>query len=161
VDQEAWDTQEKIDEAKRRLAARMPGWQVPAAYGIALVPDADLATSEVSFPVVNVPVHGLPALVLGLLTGRRHESATYELSPSQLETAIALLAPAEAARMMSHPNLLAWRKIALSWREDPSTRLVVVFIANFSEEVTSPYDEAVRRQIAAGDRTQQIHIDQR
>lgn len=78
--------------------------------GSRCVPQASLGTHVVNFPVVNVPVHGLPALVLGLLTGRRGQSATYELTPNELEAAIALLAPAEAARMMNHPNLLAWRK---------------------------------------------------
>ncbi len=161
MNQEAWDTQEKIDAAKQRLAARMPGWRAPTAYGVALVSQASLETSEVRFPVVNVPVHGLPALVLGLLTGRRDESGTYELSPNELEAAIALLAPAEAARMMTHPNLLAWRKLAAAWREDPSARLFVVFIADLGDAVTSPYDKALRGQIAVGDRTPEIHIDRR
>lgn len=86
---EVWDTQEKIDAAKQRLAERIPGWQTPAVYGVVLVPPASLETSEVIFPVVNVAVHGLPAPVLGLLTGRRHTSGTYELSSSELGAPIA------------------------------------------------------------------------
>jgi hypothetical protein len=41
----------------------MPGWQAPAAYGVTLVPQPSLGTAVVNFPVINVPVHGLPALV--------------------------------------------------------------------------------------------------
>lgn len=95
------------------------------------------------------------------MAGRRGQSATYELTPNELEAAIAMLAPAEAARMMNHPNLLAWRKLASAWREDPAARLFVVFIADFADEVTNPYDQALRRQIAAGDRTPKIQIDRR
>ena len=67
-----------------------------------------------------------------MLAGRRSESGTYELSPSELAGAIALLAPAEAARMFNHPNLLAWRQISADGRRDPSAQAFVVFIADFS-----------------------------
>lgn len=59
------------------------------------------------FPVVNVATHGLPALVLGVVTGRRHETATYELDRSQ-----------------------------------------------FDDPISSPYDQALRDQIAAAERAE-------
>lgn len=124
----------------------MPGWVAPQTYGVTLV-----QSSEVRFPVVNVPVHELPSLVLGLITGHRRGSATYELTPSELEAAITLLAPAEAASMYNHPNLLSWRQIARAWSEDPAARVVAVFIADHTDPVTSPYDAALRHQIHSGE----------
>ena len=156
MSQETWETPEKIAVAMRRFAGRMRGWEAPAAYGVVLVPQSRLGTSAVHFSVVNVPVHGLPAMVMGLLTGRRSEAGTYDLSPSELDGAIALLAPAEAARMFNHPNLFAWRQIAADWRRDPSAQAFVVFIADFSDEVTGPYDEALRHQIQSGERSAEI-----
>lgn len=51
-------------------------------------------------------------------------------------------------------------RLATSTPDDPvSARLCVVFIAAFSDEVTSPYDEALRRWVAAGDRTPEILTD--
>lgn len=61
-----------------------------------------------------------------------------DLSPSELNAAIDLLAPAEAARMFNHPNLLAWRKISADWQRDPLAQAFVVFVADFSDDVTSP-----------------------
>jgi hypothetical protein len=156
VSQETWDTADKIANAMQRFGDRMHGWRAPAAYGVVLVPQSCLGTSSVRFPVVNVPVHGLPAMVMGLITGRRSETGTYDLSPSELNAAIALLAPAEAARMFNHPNLLAWRKIAADWRGAPLAQAFVVFVADFSHDVTSSYDEALRRQIQSGDRSAEI-----
>lgn len=141
----------------QHFASRMSGWQTPAAYGVVLVPQSLLGTSGVHFSVVNVPVHGLPAMVMGLLTGRRAETGTYELSPSELDAAIALLAPAEAARMFNHPNLLAWRQIAADWRRDSSAHVFVVFVSDFSDDTSGPYDEALRRQIRAGERSAEIY----
>lgn len=83
---EEWPDVEAITAAKQRLLERMPGWRTPAAYGVTLVS----SDADVRFPVVNVPVHELPSIVLGLVTGRRTGSGTYELSPSELEAAIAL-----------------------------------------------------------------------
>lgn len=155
--QEAWSTTEEIAAAKARLAARMPGWVRPAAYGLVLVAEADLDGEGVRFPVVNNPVHELPALVLSLLTGRRHETATHELSPSELDAAIALLTPAAAATMYHHPNLESWRVIADAWQRDLSARAFAVFIADLADPPSSPYDAALRRQLAAGERSADVH----
>jgi len=139
----------------------MPGWLRPVAYGLVLVPEAARGTERVSFPVVNQPVHELPALVLGLLTGRRDETATFELSPSKLDAAITLLQPAAAATMFNHPNLGAWRSLAQAWESDRSARTHAVFVADLTHAISSPYDAALRRQIAAGHQSAPIHADQR
>ncbi|WAL69131.1 hypothetical protein ORV05_15635 [Amycolatopsis cynarae] len=155
---EHWDTVEAIMAAKRRLIDRMPGWETPAAYGVTLVPGSSTDPADVHFPVVNVPVHELPSLVLALLTGRRGGSGTYELARSELEAAVALLAPAEAALMYNHPNLASWREIARDWAEDPAGRVFAVFIGDFADRVTSPYDLALRRQIESGQRSPEVFI---
>lgn len=59
--------------------------------------------------------------------------------------------------MYNHPNLLAWRRIAADWYQDPTAQAFVVFIADFSDDLTSPYDEALRRQIQSGERSAEIH----
>lgn len=158
VSDEAWATPAAIASAKARLAGRMLGWQKPAAYGLLLVGEAGLGSDRVRFPVVNNPVHELPALVLGLVTGRRSETGTFELTPSELAGCIALLSPAAAATMYSHPNLESWRSIAHSWRQDPRARAFAVFVADLSDEVSSPYDAALRAQIAAGERSAPVLV---
>lgn len=139
----------------------MPGWLCPVAYGIVLVPEVDRGTERVHFPVVNQPVHELPALVLGLLTGRRAETATFELTPSELDAAIALLQPAAAATMFNHPNLGAWQSMARNWEQDRPARAHVVFVADFADEISGPYEAALRRQIAAGQQSAPIHAEER
>jgi hypothetical protein len=150
---EQWETVEAIAAAKRRLMDRMPGWVTPATYGVVLVQHG---STEVKFPVVNVPLHELPSVVLGLVTGQRAGSATYEMTPSELEAAVALLAPAEAGLMYNHPNLWSWQEISRAWEEQPTAQVFAVFIADFADEVTSPYDEALRRQISAGERSAEV-----
>lgn len=149
-----WDTPEKIDAASRELAASMPGWVPPAAHGVVLVPQLSLGTEEVHFPVVNVGAHGLPALVMGSITGRRDETETYEIEPDELARAVEMLAPAETAKMYQHPNLNAWRAILERAPKEPGARIFAVFIASLESPVSSPYDQALRRQIAEGERAE-------
>lgn len=150
---EPLDTPEKIDAVMTAMAASMQGWKPPAAYGVALVAgDATEATS-VRFPVVNVGVHGFPALALGKVTGRRNETATYEVSAEELARAVEIVAPAEAATMYSHPNLKSWRRLLEDLPETPGGRIVAVFITSLDDPVSSPYDAALRQQIADGERS--------
>ncbi len=158
---DAWATPEQIDAAKARLRARMPGWQDPAAFGVALVAPSAVGSAEVSFPVVNNPVHGLPALVLGLITGRRGGSATIELTPSELDAAITLLAPAAAATMYNHPNLASWRALRTAWEAEPDARLFAVFIGELADEATSPYERSLRGQLARGEMSAPIWVGER
>lgn len=156
MSRETWETPEKVRAAIDRLTARMPGWAIPAAYGLVLVAEADLGSDRVRFPVVNQPVHTLPALVLSLLTGRRAETATFELRRSELDAAIALLAPAAFATMFNHPNLAAWRTIAQAWEDDDVAQVHAVFLADLDDPISSPYDAALRHQIAAGEQSAPI-----
>ena len=75
---EEWSTLEQIRAAVDRFTSQMPGWTPTAAYGVAFVPLDDNASW--SFPVVNVGwLHRLPALVLGIVSGRRTGTGTYDL----------------------------------------------------------------------------------
>lgn len=150
---ERWETPDQIDAAMRRFAAQLPGWHPPAAHGTVLVSDHD---PEPSFPVVNVGAHGLPAVVMGLVTGRTSGTGTYELSADDLARAVELLAPAEAARMYRHQNIASWRAMLRRMPVEQGARVFTVFIDDLADEVSGPYDEALRRQIAAGERAPQL-----
>lgn len=138
----------------RELVATMPGWVAPSAHGVVLVSPEMIGTAQVRFPVVNVGAHGLPALVMGAVTGRRDETATYEVAPEELTRAVEMVAPAEAAKMYQHPNLNAWRTILRRLPTEPDSRIFAVFIGSLDAPVSSPYDEALRRQIAEGERAE-------
>lgn len=147
------DTPEKIDAVMAAMAASMPGWVPPAAYGLTLVPMDALGRTSVRFPVVNVGAHAFPALALAEVTGRRSETATYELSAEQLGHAVDIVAPAEAATMYQHPNLESWRRVLEDLSAAPGGRIFAVFISSLDDPVSSPYDEALRKQIVDGDRS--------
>lgn len=147
---ERWSTRELIQDAVDRFTGQLPGWEPPVAYGAALVPDG---ADECTFPVVNVGLHRLPALVLGVVTGRRSGTGTYVLSPAEMRRAVALLAPAEAATLYQHPNLLAWRAMLDRLDGGATGTIVAVFIRSLDDPVSSTYDAALRAQIARGDRS--------
>ena len=88
----------------------IPAYVRPAAYGVGI---ATIAPSgqilDTRYPVVNTDVHLLPAAVLAQVLGRTSGTATHRLDRSQLEEAVATLAPAEACHEVDHPNLAAWR----------------------------------------------------
>lgn len=149
---ELLDTPEKIDAVMADMVASMPGWVPPVAYGVTLVPVEALGTTAVRFPVVNVGVHGFPALALGEVTGHRAGTATYEVSAVEIGRAVEIVAPAEAAAMYQHPNLNSWRRLLEDLSEAPGGRIFAVFIASLDDPVSSPYDEALRQQIADGER---------
>lgn len=151
---EPLDTPEKINAVMAAMRTDMVGWEPPAAYDVALVPKDARATADVRFPVVNVGVHGFPALALGQVTGRRSETATYELTEDELARAVEIVAPAEAATMYQHPNLNSWRTLLADLASTPDGVLIAVFIASMDDPASSPYDEALRRQIAEGERAQ-------
>jgi GNAT superfamily N-acetyltransferase len=87
------------------------------------------ADGSETFSRVNPPgQHGYPGYVLAAVTGHRVGNATYELSPSDLVTAIDLLAAAEASLYYEHPNLAAWRSVRVAARTGD------VVIARFADE---------------------------
>jgi uncharacterized protein (TIGR03083 family) len=130
---EGWTTRAELSAAADRFRAAMPGWEPPAAHGI-----AKLSGGTVRFPVVNVDAHGLPALALSRVCGHQSGAATYELTRGQLEKAIELLGPAEACLDYEHPNLWAWRELT----KDPGA-IVAVFLASL--DVAQISDEAQLR----------------
>jgi hypothetical protein len=153
---EQWPTVELIQAAVDRFTSQMPGWTPTAAYGVTFVPlDEDASWS---FPVVNVGwLHRLPALVLGIVTGRRTGTGTYALSPADLRRAVDLLSPAEAAAMYQHPNLLAWRAILERIGAGESGRIVAVFVNSLDEEASSAEDAVFRAQVARGE-CSELHV---
>lgn len=151
---EEWPTLELIQATVDRFIDQLPGWTPTAAYGVALVPVSANGGSTWSFPVVNVGwLHRLPALVLGIVTGRRSGTDTYELSPADLRKAVELLSPAEAATMLLHPNLLAWRAMLEQLDSGADGRIVAVFVESLDDEASGPYDGVLRAQIARGEKS--------
>lgn len=61
------------DAAARGLHGRLAA--LCRAWGRARAADAS-GTTDVPFPVVNVATHGVPALVQGVITGRRRKTAS-------------------------------------------------------------------------------------
>lgn len=146
---EQWITVEDIAAARERLTRAIPQWEPPAAHGVALLADYE-EIAAAHFPLVNTGDHQLPAAVLATVVGYSGGSAAYALTRSQLEHAIALLAPAEACRAYEHPNLWRWRDAILpAWRRDPSVRVFAAFLG--SEGAAATDDPAVRALRAAVD----------
>ena len=140
-----WETPEKIGAALAHFEGLIPGWRPPAAYGVAaLSPPA-----PARFPVVNRADHALPAVVLALVVGRVNETATYPLTVDHLDQAIATLAPAEAAPMYQHPNIVAWREVRAELAADPRVRAVAVFVADLDDPSSGPHDDELRAQLAS------------
>lgn len=104
---ERWETVDQIAAARERLIADLPGWHLPAAYGIATRHD----TGALTFARTNVGVHPLPAAVMATVLGHSGESASYVLDSTSLALMIRLLAPAEACTAYDHPNLATWREV--------------------------------------------------
>lgn len=132
------------------MSEQIPLWKPPAAHAAVLVPHEQLDSTDVLFPVINVGTHRLPALIMGIITGRVDGSGTYELSRDDLLRAVEMLTPAEAARMYQQPNISAWRRMIYQLGEQPDSRVFMVFIGSFSDSPSSPYDKALRAQITRG-----------
>jgi hypothetical protein len=140
MDTEDWATLAGLADIKRSRSARIPGWQAPVVYAVGYCSGGDWI-----FPHINRPGgrHGLPAVMLAEIVG--YSSGTYEfpLSVTQLTDAIRSLEPAEATTEVDHPNLQAWRAIAV---EQPSD-VTAVFIGNLDDEPVGPADRELRKQL--------------
>jgi hypothetical protein len=125
-------TLEGLAELRAAHAARIPGWQAPVAWALAV--DGEL-------PRINLPggAHGLASVSLALACGHDGSTATVPVQPAQLAEAVALLEPAEACREVEHPNLAVWRA-ALSAEHE----LAAVFVADLSDPVSSDLDARLR-----------------
>jgi hypothetical protein len=105
---EAWVTDEDLYSAYARFAAQIPGFVLPAAFGLARK-DA----SGLTFGHVNPPgaVRRLPAVVLASVSGYAATTGVFRLDSEQFAHVVERLTPAEAARHMPHPNLWSWRRL--------------------------------------------------
>lgn len=148
---ETWDTPEKIRDAIRDFVSAIPGWKMPVAHGVVMVSAGSLGSPEVTFPVINVGTHTLPALVLAKITGRVDETATYELDHDGLARAVTMLKAAAAAVMYDHPNLTSWRVTLRRLANEPDARIFAVFVGAWDAPISSPYDKALRDQIASSE----------
>ena len=141
---EAWRTDEELASARQRFAAGIPGYEPPAAYGV-----ARLDAGRLTFGEVNGVghIHRLPAAVLASVCGYTSRTATFPLSAAQLREAVTRLAPAEAAVHWEHPNLWTWR--ALLDGADASSTFLAFFVADPPDEPVDAHDGAFRAQLAS------------
>jgi hypothetical protein len=54
--------------------------------------------------------------------------------------------------MYQHPHINAWRTNLERWPAEPEAQAFAVLTAALGEPISSPYDQALRDQIAAGER---------
>jgi hypothetical protein len=81
--------------------------------------------------------HLLPAVVLASVCGHVADTATYQLTAEMLAKA-GLLAPAEAATHVGHPNLWSWRALLAASR--PSSRFLAFFVRNIGDDPVDRFD---------------------
>lgn len=139
-----WSTPQGLAAIKDALAATIDGWSPPVAYAVGI--SSASSSPELEFPHVNAPggTHGLPAVVLAKLLGHANGTHTYELGRSQLEAAVATLAPAEACTSVDHPNLAAWRSLLGELDANPARTAYAVFIGGLDDPVESEADATLR-----------------
>jgi hypothetical protein len=141
---ESWETVEKITLARERLITDIPGWHLPAAYGVATV-DGE---GRVAFARANIGVHPLPAVVLATVLGHQTGSASYPLDSETLAQAVRLLAPAEACTAYEHPNLATWREVQQT--VEAGGTAVAVFLADPDYAGDDPAVAALRDLVVEG-----------
>jgi hypothetical protein len=140
---EDWTTLTGLREIARARAALIAGWQAPVAYAVGYRGDDGW-----HFPHVNQPsgAHGLPAVILAECVGHTSGTREFSMTPGQLDEVIARLAPAEAAAGVNHPNLVAWRAVAVA---EP-VEMAVVFIGSVDDDPAGPADAALRSRLTGG-----------
>ncbi|TYP89621.1 hypothetical protein [Blastococcus xanthinilyticus] len=139
-----WRTREELAAATADFARRTPGYAVPAAFAVARLDGADLA-----FGRLNGPGHAalLSAAVLGHVCGYRGRTATFRLTAAELQRAVDLLAPAEAAAHLAHPNLESWRELLRS--AGPDSGFLAFFVADLRDAPVGPHDAVFRSRLPA------------
>jgi hypothetical protein len=136
---DAWVTDADLAAAHQRFAAEIPGYRMPAAYCVARC-DGDALV----FGHVNRPgeVRPLPAVVLASVAGYSALTLVARLTGGELDRAIRLLEPAEAATHMPHPNLWSWRAIATD--APPDANFVAFFVADLDDPPVDKMDARFR-----------------
>lgn len=124
-----WETREKIAAVRERLIADLPGWKLPAAYGLGIYD----VSGELVFGVKNVGEHPLPAVVMATILGHEGGSHSYEVNAATLQQAIRLLEPAGACKAYDHPNLAEWKKVLKLLKGDRQMEAKMVFVADFDD----------------------------
>jgi hypothetical protein len=134
-----WVTDQELEAACDRFAAAIPGFAMPVAYGL-----ARLDAAGPCFGHVNAigAVRPLPAAVLALVCGYVCTTATFSLDRAEVERAVQLLAPAEGATHIPHPNLWSWR--ALLDGAPRSAAFRACFVASENDAPFDAYDMAFR-----------------
>lgn len=142
-----YETVREVLDAKEALEASIPGWRAPVGYGLGAVDGG----GRVDWRAVNYPnLHGLPAVVLASVLGHRNGTATYELDREGFDRAIELLQPAGACTFFQHPNLWAWQRLRDDFSAgslDRSARVVVVFVGDTRDRVSSDADAQFRAAV--------------
>jgi hypothetical protein len=111
---EAWSTDVELVAARDRFAASIDGYVPPVAYALARRDGDGLVFGHVNRVG---EARGLPAAALATVCGYSRRSGTYEVSAEDLAAVVGLLAPAEAATHIPHPNIWSWRDLL---REAPN-----------------------------------------
>ena len=120
---ERWTTKEEVHDACQRHEATIPGWQCPRLFGLGL----KRQSRDSWFPFVCHGDHPLPAVILAIVVGHRGGTCGHGLGLQELDQAITLLAPAEACRDFTHPNLAAWRLLRQEAEGLTDPKLIAVF----------------------------------
>jgi hypothetical protein len=134
-----WITDDDLRAARERLAAAIPGFVQPAAYGTARVDGGELTFGHVNPPDGE---HLLPGTVLATVAGYVDRTTVVPLDRAQFSAAIDLLAPAEAATHWEHPNLWSWRELLAG--AGPESTYLAFFVADAGDPPVSAEDTAFR-----------------
>lgn len=137
-----WITDDDLAAAQSRFASMIPSFAMPAAYSVARIEPLGLKFAHVN--KLN-EVRPLPATVLAYVCGYTSSTGTFRLSHRQLENAIELLSPAEAATHMEHPNLMTWRDLLNSAK--PKSEFLACFVADPLDEHVNAEDALFRSYI--------------
>ncbi len=144
----SYATMEEIHAARDALEAEIDGYVHPAAFavGVGTVgPSGDVL--DVSYPHVNVGGHMLSAVALAKVVGHASGTATYELTPAQLDEVVAMLVPAAAYTEAPHPNLEIWSELgAVAAQDAPGgeRRIFGAFIGDLTDDPIDAVDGYLR-----------------
>ena len=141
---EAWVSDEDLQAAFDRFATSVPGLVMPAAYTVARQEGAELTFGHINH---FGAVRPLPAVVLASICGYVATTGVFALTRERFAQAVGLLAPAEAATHMPHPNLWSWRQLLAE--AGPQTRFCAFFLADVSDEPVNAADARFRQLLAA------------
>ncbi|HUG84638.1 MAG TPA: DapH/DapD/GlmU-related protein [Euzebya sp.] len=140
-------TLDDIRQARESFEAQIDGYAAPAAWavGIATIGPSG-SVLDVAYPVVNTDAGRFPAVCIAAAIGHASGSATYRLTPAQLQDAVDRVAPAEGVDV-PHPNLGAWRQL-LDLVTVPAAggtrQLVAAFIGDLADAPTDAIDGYLR-----------------